>query len=207
VLLALLTLLSACRSLTPAPALPPLSPSRSIDASLIRPGLMVSVVVLVGGKKEIEELAKPVSDKGAIDLPLLGALTVQDMTLDEMRAKLTDLYRKFFVSPHVIVEFDRSPAAGSLSPWGYVTILGRVKSPGRIGIPPTHDLTISGVIQRAGGFSTSAKTSAILITRRGTDGLPVSREINFNDVGAAGRLEDDIPIEADDVIFVPETRF
>lgn len=211
VLLVLLALLSACRSLSPAAVSTPPAPAaglvRPIDAVTLRPGLVVSIRVLVAGKKEIEELAKPVSDIGTINLPLLGSLTVQDMTLETLSASLTDRYRKYFVAPHVLVDFDHSPASAGTSPWGYATILGRVKAPGRIGIPPTHDLTISGVIQRAGGFSTSAKTSAILVTRRGTDGLPVSREINFNDVGAEGRLEDDIPIEADDVIFVPETKF
>jgi polysaccharide export outer membrane protein len=168
---------------------------------------MISITVLVAGKKEIEESAKPVSDIGTINLPLLGSVTVRDMTLDMLSATLTDRYRKYFVAPHVLVEFDHSPASAGTSPWGYATILGRVKAPGRIAIPPTRDLTISGIIQRAGGFGTSAKTGAILITRRTPEGQAASRELDFNAVGAGGRLEDDILIEADDVIFVPESKF
>lgn len=206
-LLALLALLAGCRSLPPSPPADAAGPARSAGAVKLRPGLVISITVLVAGKKEIEEPSKPVSDNGTIDLPLLGSLPIQDMTLDSLSATLTERYRKFFVAPHVIAEFDRTGSGDGICPWGYATILGRVKAPGRIAIPPTRDLTISGVIQKAGGFSSSAKAGALLITRRDPAGKPVTREINFNAVGAGGQIEDDILIEADDVVFVPESRF
>jgi protein involved in polysaccharide export with SLBB domain len=86
-------------------------------------------------------------------------------------------------------------------------VLGRVKEPGRVAIPATRDLTVSGAIQQAGGFAPSAKDSAILVTRSLPDGKTESRTINLKAVGTAGRLEDDIILQAEDVVFVPEAMF
>lgn len=177
------------------------------DVVKLRPGLVVNMTVLVAGKKEIDETAKRISDKGTMVLPLLGTLEVKDSSLEELSLKLTDLYRKYYVNPQVIVEFVRDANAEGISPWGYVTVLGRVKNPGRIALPATRDLTVSGGIQKAGGFNTSAKSDSILVTRRGPDGKSVTREIDLNAVGADGRMEDDVVVEADDVVFVPESRF
>lgn len=193
-----------------APALPVTTPAATQDVSAVvrlRPGLVVNMTVLVSGKKEIEETAKRISDKGTMVLPLLGTLEVKDCTLEQLGDRLNGMYKKYFVNPQVIVEFVRDANAEGISPWGYVTVLGRVKNPGRIALPATRDLTVSGGIQKAGGFNTSAKTDAILVTRRTPDGKSTTREIDLNAVGADGRTEDDIVVEADDVVFVPESRF
>ncbi|HOU21158.1 MAG TPA: polysaccharide export protein, partial [Kiritimatiellia bacterium] len=73
--------------------------------------------------------------------------------------------------------------------------------------PPTRDLTVSGAIQKAGGVATSAKLNAILISRPLPDGTIETRTVNLNAVGKSGRLEEDIILEADDVVYVPESMF
>ena len=174
----------------------------------LRAGLVVDVTVLVSGKKEIEEHAKRVSDSGTMTLPMLGSVLVKDKTLEELTLHLEMLYREYFVSPQVIVDFVRDENPEAVSPWGFATVLGRVKKPGRISLPATRDMTISGAIQQAGGFDTSAKDSAIRVTRRrdGTGAIE-TREVNLRAVGAIGKLEDDIAVQPDDVIFVPELVF
>ena len=177
------------------------------DSAKLRPGLVISVNVLVAGKMEIELVGKRVSEKGTIAMPLLGIVSVKDLTLEELSAKLTTSYNEFFVNPQVIVEFVRDDNKEGLSPWGNVTVLGRVKMPGKISIPATRDLTLSAAIQQAGGFDTSAKETAIRITHRRTDGTLHTREIDLHSVGAQGVVEDDVLLEPDDVIFVPEMVF
>ena len=177
------------------------------DSAHLRPGLVVNVSVLVGGKTEIEAAGKRITDNGTIAMPLLGTVDVHDQSLDEVSAKLTISYKDYFVNPQVIVEFVRDDNKEGLSPWGCVTVLGRVKKPGKISIPATRDLTLSAAIQQAGGFDTSAKQSAIRITRRLPSGKLKSREVNFRSVGSEGQVDDDIRIEPDDVIFVPEQVF
>lgn len=174
----------------------------------LRAGLMLDVTVLVSGKKEIQEHGKRVSDSGTLTLPMVGAVMVKDSTLDALVPQLETLYREYFVNPQVIVDFVRDENPEAVSPWGFATVLGRVKKPGRISLPATRDLTISGAIQQAGGFDTSAKDSAIRVTRRREDtGVIETREVNLRAVGAVGKLEDDIAVQPDDVIFVPELVF
>ena len=95
----------------------------------------------------------------------------------------------------------------AVSPWGSVTLLGRVKSPGRVPIPPTRDLTVSAAIQRAGGFDSSARKTAIRVTHRADDGSLSVREVDLEAVGSRGELEHDIVLAPDDVVFVPEMIF
>jgi polysaccharide biosynthesis/export protein len=178
----------------------------TLDVKL-RPGLMLSMSVLVAGKKEIDEPAKQVSDSGTIVVPLLGKLEVSDMSLDDLRGRLTERYKKYYINPEVILDFVRDTSAEGISPWGFVTVLGRVDKPGRIAIPATRDMTVSGAIQKAGGFGPSAKASAILVTRTLPNGKTEKRTIDLYAVGAAGRLEEDIILEANDVVFVPEAMF
>lgn len=180
---------------------------KSLEIVRLKPGLMISMSVLVSGKKEIDEPAKRISDEGSIMLPLLGETTVAEMSLDELQKKLTSQYRKYFVDPQIILDFVRDTGAEGISPWGSVTVLGRVKTPGRVAIPATRDLTVSGAIQKAGGFGSSAKDSAILVTRSLPNGQTESRTINLRAVGTAGRLDDDIILEANDVVYVPEAMF
>lgn len=173
----------------------------------LRPGLMISMVVLVSGQKEIDEPAKRISEGGTIVLPLLGEMSVVDLSLEELQAKLTDRYRKYFMKPQVMLDFARDTGIDGVSPWGFVTVLGRVKTPGRVPMPATRDMTVSSAIQKAGGFAPSAKESAILVTRALSNGGTESRTINLKAVGTAGKLDEDIILDPNDVVFVPEAMF
>lgn len=175
---------------------------------LLRPGLLLDVKVMVAGKNQLEPAGIRISDSGSIFLPMLGSVAVESLTMDVLREELTTRYKRFYVNPEVLVDFVRDSSQQGISPWGYVTVLGRVKNPGRIMIPATRDLTVSGAIQGAGGFDKSARIEAIRVTRRGADGKEQSqRTVNLNRVGSDGKAEDDFILGADDVVFVPEARF
>lgn len=179
----------------------------SLGTARLRPGLVINVGVLVAGKKEIEAIGKRVTEKGTLAMPLLGPVTVRNLTLDELGQQLTTAYQEYFVNPQVILEFVRDDNKEGLSPWGSVTVLGRVKRPGKIAIPATCDLTLSAAIQQAGGFDTSAKDTAIRITHRLPDGKLQAREVNLHAVGAQGLVEADVLLEPEDVVYVPELVF
>ena len=167
----------------------------------------MNVTVVVAGKKEIEEPVKRISDQGSLTLPLLGTVRVQDETIESLNVKLTELYKQYFVAPQVIVEFLRDDSGEGISPWGYVTVLGRVKKPGRIPIPATRDLTLSRAIQQAGGLDTSARDTAIRITHKNAEGKVDTRELDLHAVGSRGELENDVVLSSEDVVFVPELIF
>lgn len=187
----------------------PTPPPRASSAewATLRPGLVLNITVVVAGKRQIEEIGRRVSENSVLTLPLLGALSVGGETLDSFTTRLTERYRDFFVEPQVIVEFVRNDQTAGISPWGYVTVLGRVKRPGRVDIPPTRDLTVSLAIQQAGGFDTSARETAIAVTRRTPDGRSESHQINLREIGARGEVDKDILLLPDDVVYVPELIF
>ena len=174
---------------------------------LLRPGLLIRVSVLVSGKREIDAEVKRVTEHGQLDLPLIGNVDVAGKTLRQLNDILQVQYRDYFVNPQVVTEFVVDESPDSISPWGSVVVLGRVRAPGRVNIPPTQDLTVSGAIQQAGGLDTSAKISAIRVTRRKPDGGTERVTIDFSSVGTQGYVENDLTLQPGDVIFVPERIF
>lgn len=185
----------------------PVSAFSENEAPRLSPGLVVAVSVLVSGKKEIDEPAKRISNSGEISLPLIGNVQAGGLNLEELVAKLTGLYNDYFVRPQIVVEFVKDETSDMVSPWGYVTVLGRVKNPGRVSIPPTQDMTISGAIQKAGGLDTSARDSAIKVTRQLPGGKVAQYEVDLRSVGARGRVRDDLILKPNDVVFVSEMIF
>jgi polysaccharide export outer membrane protein len=176
-------------------------------APLIKPGHVLTVTVFVAGQKELEEIERRVSSSGQISLSLVGTVDVNGMTCPTLAAKLRELYKHYMRDPLVDVAFvvDKSPDA--VSPWGYVTVLGRVKLPGRINIPPTQDLGLSMAIQLAGGLDSSAKDTAIKVTRPKADGTMETMEVNLRAAASQGKTENDVMLSAGDIIYVPEKVF
>ncbi len=88
-----------------------------------------------------------------------------------------------------------------------MTVLGRVRKPGRVNLPPTRDMTVSGAIQDADGFDTSANLKAVRITRTGADQVKTQTIVDMNRIGADGDFKRDLPLRAGDLIYVPERVF
>jgi polysaccharide export outer membrane protein len=193
--------------LAPAAEIEAATTNRCANAVRLRPGLVIGIKVVVAGRDEILEPGKRVSDEGLISLPLVGPLEAAGLTPVELAARLETAYRRFFVSPQVLVDIARDERPDAMSPWGSVTVLGTVKTPGRVAIPPTRDLKVSSAIQRAGGFDAGARKTAIRVTRRKSDGSVSSREVSLDAVGVRGDMEQDLTLQPDDVVFVSERVF
>lgn len=183
------------------------APEPTASAPRLRPGLQIGISVLVAGEKEVDEPAKRISAAGTITLPLIGLVDCSGLTLEELTKKLTARYAEFLQDPSVDVDFVIGDGPEAISPWGQVTVLGRVKQPGRINIPPTREMSLSKAIQLAGGLDTSARISNIRITRRNDAGQARQLDVNFLSIGQQGSLEKDLPLLDGDVIFVPESVF
>lgn len=181
--------------------------SKDQDKSpVLKPGFLIRMTVLASGKREIDAQVIRVSDNNLLDLPLIGPVPVKGMTLAELNATLQGRYQDFFIEPQVLAEFVVEDRPDAISPWGSVVVLGRVRMPGRVNIPPTQDLTVSGAIQQAGGLDTSARSSAIRLTRRKPDGSTEKKVVDMTSIGQ-GSIENDLILQPGDVIFVPEKVF
>lgn len=200
-----LALLPSCRTASQAAADQP-PPSVADQSPRLVPGYMLDVRVMVAGKDEIKETGIRIQESGLVTLPLLGSIRAAGLTLHEFQTWLTKEYNtNFFIDPIVSAGISTDDNDNAF-PWGYVTVLGRVKEPGRIRIPPTRDLTIMQAIQEAGGFIQYAKDSGIEITRQEKDGT--STRLTFDMRKMAKSADDaDIRLEHGDVVYVPEVIF
>lgn len=177
-----------------------------VIGAVLRPGISINVQVVVAGAKEVDEPRRRISDSGSITLPLIGTVYLEGRTVTQARLLLESLYGRYFVRPQVVLESTIDDGEGAASPWGHVTVLGRVKNPGQVNIPPTLDLTVSRAIQLAGGLDSSARRNAILVTRT-TDGESEQIRVSLDSIGALGSAENDIALLPGDVVFVPESVF
>ncbi len=173
----------------------------AMDAAVLRPGLVIRVGVLVSGKKEIDIPEKRIPDEGIITLPLVGQVDVNGLTLADFSGVLRKRYEDYLVRPEVVVQFVLTEGD---SPWGHVTVLGHVAKPGKVAIPATRDMTVSGAIQQAGGLGPSAKDSAITLTRKLKSGEVNRSVVNLHALSVKGALEEDLAVRSGDVIYVPE---
>lgn len=204
--------IAAASSAAPADAVEQAdAPAPALDAQgqpieqvgMVRPGLNLRITVLVAGQPEFDEPSRQVSAQGELDVPLIGKVQVSGLTLEQIEYKLTQLYTQYLIQPQVVVEYVQREGS-SISPWGYVTVLGRVRAPGKFPIPATRDLTVSAAIQQAGGYDTSARASSIRVTRQLSDNTTQRIKVDLKAYGK-GDLEEDIILKAGDVVFVPES--
>ncbi len=177
------------------------------ESPILMSGYLLDIRVMVSGVNEINEKGLRVQEDGTLTLPFLGSVKCEGMRLDDFKSKLTHDYNaKYFINPIVSVSISIDDNASTF-PWGYVTVLGQVKEPGRIRIPPTRDLTVMQAIQQAGSFIKYAKKKGIEITRADKDGTTDRMMFDVRDVAGSAGGEADIQLEHGDVVFVPEVIF
>ena len=174
-------------------------------APLIRVGYGLKLSVSAGGRVEVPEQMRVVSDKGEIALPLVGVVACEGLTLRGLSDKLSKLYEQYIRDPQVSVEFIYSGKPGEVSPWGSVMVDGEVRQPGRVNIPPTRDLTLSRAIQLAGGIPKTGNQTDIVVFRREKNGTVRRMVINLLAVAKRGQIDKDILLEPGDSVYVPES--
>ena len=176
------------------------------DGPRIRPGVALAI--------QVGTVASPptsmgvlVDQNGEITLPLLlqEPIACDGLTLDALKQKLIKAYSKFYRQPMVTVTF--SYDGRGVSPWGTVTVLGEVARPGPVNMPATMDMTVTKVLQEAGGCKPFANKSSIQVTRCDKDGKQDVTYVDINEIGKDGRIDKDMLLRAGDVVWVPETWY
>ena len=173
----------------------------------VRPGIALVVVVGSSATQPVN-MQVQVDQNGDITLPhlLQSPVACDGLTLDALKQKLVKLYSEFYKQPQVTVTFAPYDGKG-VSPWGTVTVLGQVASQGPVNMPSTMDLTVTKVLQAAGGLRPFADKSKIQVSRRDKDGKKSTYIIDLIEIGEKGRIEKDIVLRAGDVVWVPETWY
>ena len=177
------------------------------DGPRIRPGIfLASQVGTVAAPPTTMEVL--VDQNGDITLPLLlqEPVACDGLTLDSLKQKLVKAYSKYLRQPMITVTFSPYDGKG-VSPWGTVTVLGEVANPGPVNMPATMDLTVTKVLQAAGGCRPFADKKNIRVTRCDKDGNQTRTYVDINEIGKDGRIDKDMSLRAGDVVWVPETWY
>jgi polysaccharide export outer membrane protein len=134
-----------------------------------------------------------VQPDGRIMLPLLAPQMAAGKNAGELEQALSASYSTQLLRPAVEVVVKAQPLK--------VFVGGEVGKPGVYDMP--GDIDALRAIVEAGGFVSGAKRSEVVIIRRGRDGRPMIRTVNFDHLD---RLHTDlVPLRRFDVIFVPRT--
>jgi protein involved in polysaccharide export with SLBB domain len=144
----------------------------------------------------------PVTVSGDMEIPYIGRCSVVGQTCKEVAWKVkAELEKKYYYHATVIL---------AVNEWarnqGKVYIMGPVHTPGPQEIPSDEILTLNKAIMRAGGFGDYADKHKVEVRRKSAQpgGKDKVFVVDVAQIQDKGRTDNDLPLEAGDVIYVPE---
>ena len=162
-----------------------------------------------------------VQDSGEIEVPNVGLVKAAGRTCKQVAFVVKEALEKDYLkNATVIITLDSyGPREKIVQPVKkkyrvekmeipdpqYVTIFGQVGRQGKLLIPESEELTISGAILQAGGFAQFAKSKAVEVLRK-VGGTEQRRRIivNVDAIMRNGDLDKDIILKSGDVVIVKE---
>lgn len=177
------------------------------DGPVIGPGMNLNIIVSSVTTTPVS-MSVIVDQKGEITLQHLidKPIPCDGLTLEALKAKLLEEYKQYYKQPQVTVTFG-SFDGGGVSPWGTVRVMGEVGNPGPVNMPPTMDLTVTRVLQLAGGVRAYADKTSIKVHRCDREGNITTTSVDLREIGEDGRFDKDIRLKPGDVVFVPESWY
>ena len=146
-----------------------------------------------------------VDAKGTVNLPLVGEVVINGQSLSQAERTIEAAYRdgRFLRKPEVTVTVEEYAPRE-------VSIQGFVKNPGRYELPIEASFSVLDLVTKAGGFTDTAKGTAVLVTRKLPDGstkvitIDVESLIKGKGNVKTNGQDSSLLLEPDDVVYVPE---
>ena len=139
-----------------------------------------------------------ISDRGTITFPLIGVVRIGSMTAEAASQVIRAALKRYLVNPQVtlsVTEYSKRR----------FTVLGQVQKPGSYDMPDRDSLTLLEAIGMAGGYTSIADPSKIVLKRAGKEGGQVIK------INASRMAKDDavvaMQVRTGDVISVGESIF
>jgi protein involved in polysaccharide export with SLBB domain len=138
-----------------------------------------------------------VNDSGELEVPYVGLVQAAGKSCKELAYTVkAALEREYYYHATVIIAVDHVSEKSR----GRIYVYGSVKGQGPQEIPPDESYTVSKAIIRAGGFGDFANKRKVRLTRKGGKDYVV----DLKRVIEEGHTEEDVVLEPDDQIFVPQ---
>ena len=134
---------------------------------------------------------------GYVTLRAVGDMRAGGLTLPEIKKLVETKYGVIMKDPDVSIEIKDFEKPFFLAQ-------GEVQKPGKYEL--RSDTKLSEAVAIAGGLSTSAKHSQVLLFRRNEGGQIDVKEIDLKKVLHGKDLSGDVNIQAGDMVFVPKSR-
>jgi protein involved in polysaccharide export with SLBB domain len=143
-----------------------------------------------------------VMDSGEVEVPYIGRFKALGLTCRQLAKGLkAELEKEYYYQATPIVAVDVLSRTR-----GKIYLVGAVHSPGPQEIPSDEVFTLSKAIMRAGGLGDYSDGHNVRITRKGEK--PGDKDqtikVDVEKILDKGKREGDIPVEADDLIYIPE---
>lgn len=191
----ILVSLALCGALAPsARAAPPPPPARAAlpDAGYtVKPGDILAVSVWKEPDLQGPVLVRP---DGAFSFPLAGQMDARGKTVQELQQMVTERLKKFISDPVVTVSIQEIKG-------NKVYVIGQVNKPGDFIVNPRVD--VMQALSMAGGTTPFAALGDIMILRRTDGGQQQALPFRYTDVIRGRNLEQNITLQAGDVVVVP----
>ncbi len=138
-----------------------------------------------------------VNDNGELEVPYVGLVPAKGKSCKELAYSIKSLLEKeYYYHATVILAVDRVSEKYK----GRVYVYGSVKGQGPQEIPPDESYTVSKAIIKAGGFGDFANKRKVKLTRK--NGQEFS--VDLKRVIEEGHTEEDLELQPDDQIYVPQ---
>lgn len=138
-----------------------------------------------------------ITPEGTIQLPAIGSIQAQGLTLDELKYEIDERYRQ------IVDGLDVTPVLVSRAP-SYVFVAGEVRQPGRFTLErPT---TAMGAVALAGGWSNGGNLREMVVFRRTEDWRLIATKLDLRGafIGKRPSPADDVWLRDSDIVLVPK---
>jgi polysaccharide export outer membrane protein len=165
------------------------SPAASADYT-VNPGDVLHISVWMEDGMQSDVLVRP---DGKFSFPLTGDIVAKGHSVEEIRVQLTKKLSRLI--PDAVVSVSTAQIAGNK-----IYVIGQVNRPGEIIANPP--LNIMQALSVAGGTTAFADLNDIRIIRSTAEGQ-ISIEFRYRDIEKGKRLEQNIVLQAGDILVVP----
>jgi polysaccharide export outer membrane protein len=156
----------------------------------VKPGDMLSISVWKEPDLQKETLVRP---DGSFSFPLVGEVDAKGKTVADLTKTMSQRLTKFISDPVVTVSIQEIRG-------NKVYVIGQVNRPGEFIMNPSVD--VMQALSMAGGTTPFASLGDIVVLRRTPAGKQ-SIPFRYNDVVKGRRMDQNIDLQAGDVVVVP----
>jgi polysaccharide biosynthesis/export protein len=161
-------------------------------AYTVKPGDTLSIAVWK--EPDLTGNAFLVRPDGTFTFPLVGQIDARGKGVVELQNLLTTRIRKYIADPVVTVSVQEIKG-------NKIYVIGQVTKPGDFIVNPR--VNVMQALSMAGGTTPFASLKDIMILRRTPEGQQTSLPFHYNDVAHGKDLQQNIDLQAGDIVVVP----